>query len=47
MTLVRDEEEPRVERHQQLQVRATVAPAPYAAAVREMLRAPVGPVPAV
>ena len=31
-----------VERHQQTEVRATVAPAPYAAAVREMKRAGIG-----
>jgi vanillate/3-O-methylgallate O-demethylase len=34
---------PRVELHQQTLVRATVAPAPYASAVRQMMRAPVGP----
>jgi vanillate/3-O-methylgallate O-demethylase len=34
---------PRVERHQQTLVRATVAPAPYASAVQQMMRAPVGP----
>ena len=34
---------PRVERHRQTLVRATVAPAPYASAVRQMMRAPVGP----
>jgi vanillate/3-O-methylgallate O-demethylase len=32
-----------VERHRQLLVRATVAPAPYAAAVRELKRLPSGP----
>lgn len=31
-----------VERHRQMQVRATVAPAPYAAAVRQMKRAGIG-----
>ena len=34
---------PRVELHQQTLVRATVAPAPYASAVQQMMRAPVGP----
>lgn len=34
---------PRVERHRQTLVRATVAPAPYAAAVQQMMRAAVGP----
>ena len=34
---------PRVEFHQQTLVRATVAPAPYASAVQQMMRAPVGP----
>src|SRR5262249_1934107 len=34
---------PRVELHRQTPVRATVAPAPYASAVRQMMRAPVGP----
>ena len=33
---------PQVERHRQLEVRATVAPAPYAAAVRKMKRAGIG-----
>ena len=34
---------PRVELHQQTLVRATVAPAPYASAVRQMMRSAVGP----
>lgn len=34
---------PRVELHQQILVRATVAPAPYASAVQELMRAAVGP----
>ncbi|HEX4832855.1 MAG TPA: hypothetical protein VH478_17365 [Trebonia sp.] len=34
---------PRVELHQQTLVRATVAPAPYATAVRQMMRSAVGP----
>jgi len=34
---------PRVELHQQTLVRATVAPAPYASTVQQMMRAPVGP----
>jgi len=34
---------PRVELHRQTRVRATVAPAPYASAVQQMMRAPVGP----
>jgi vanillate/3-O-methylgallate O-demethylase len=34
---------PRVELHRQTLVRATVAPAPYASAVRHMMRAAVGP----
>ncbi|RYF60657.1 MAG: aminomethyl transferase family protein [Comamonadaceae bacterium] len=34
---------PRVEKHQQLLVRATVAPAPYAAAVQKMRRSALGP----
>jgi vanillate/3-O-methylgallate O-demethylase len=34
---------PRVERHRQTLVRATVAPAPYASAVQQMMRAAVGP----
>lgn len=34
---------PRVEHHQQTLVRATVAPAPYAAAVQKMMRSAVGP----
>ena len=33
---------PHVERHRQISVRATVAPAPYAAAVRQMKRAGIG-----
>lgn len=33
---------PHVERHRQIDVRATVAPAPYAAAVRQMKRAGIG-----
>ena len=33
---------PQVERHRQFSVRATVAPAPYAAAVRQMKRAGIG-----
>jgi hypothetical protein len=33
---------PRVELHQQTLVCATVAPAPYPSAVRQMMRAPVG-----
>ncbi|MFW3168852.1 aminomethyl transferase family protein [Geodermatophilus sp. CPCC 206100] len=34
---------PRVERHRQTLVRATVAPAPYAATVQKMMRSAVGP----
>jgi vanillate/3-O-methylgallate O-demethylase len=34
---------PRVELHQQTLVRATVAPAPYAAAVQQLMRSAVGP----
>ena len=34
---------PRVEKHQQLLVRATVAPAPYAAAVQKLRRSALGP----
>jgi glycine cleavage system aminomethyltransferase T len=34
---------PRVELHQQTLVRATVAPAPYPSAVRQMMRSAVGP----
>jgi len=34
---------PRVELHQQTLVRATVAPAPYSSAVRQMMRSAVGP----
>ncbi|NEK56729.1 aminomethyl transferase family protein [Geodermatophilus sabuli] len=33
---------PRVERHQQILVRATVAPAPYASTVQQMMRSSVG-----
>jgi len=33
---------PHVERHRQADVRATVAPAPYAAAVRQMKKAGIG-----